>query len=149
MRSFILSLVISIGFLLLSVIAIRHRRLHDQAAVLWLVVSLVMVFLSLTLPLHLLDHVAHLVGIAYPPDLLLLVAVLFLVVLVFQLSVSLARLSAKHTTLVQDIGILTTRPPEMPGEATDHASEEDARSDPVGSTVQNRPFPPSHPSTKV
>jgi hypothetical protein len=140
MRSFILSLVISVGFLLLSVIAIRRRRLHDQAAVLWLVVSLVMVFLSLTLPLHLLDRVAHLLGIAYPPDLLLLVAVLFLVVLVFQLSVSLARLSAKHTTLVQDIGILTTRPPETPDETTDHALEEDARSGPVESAVQNHPW---------
>jgi hypothetical protein len=149
MRSFVLSLVISVGFLLLSVIAIRRRQLHDQAAVLWLVVSLVMVFLSLTLPLHLLDRVAHLVGIAYPPDLLLLVAVLFLVVLVFQLSVSLARLSAKQTTLVQDIGILTTRPPEMPDETTDRASEEDARSGPVESAVQNRPLPLSHPSTKV
>ena len=45
-----------------------------------------LVFLSATLPLHILDHVAHFVGIAYPPDLILLIGVLFLVALVFQLS---------------------------------------------------------------
>lgn len=115
MRAFVLSMVVSLGFLALSVRAVRRRRLREQAAVLWLLVSLAMVVLSATLPLHLLDHVASLVGIAYAPDLVLLVAVLFLVVLVFHLSLSLARLHAKHTALVQELGILTaTAAPDDP-----------------------------------
>jgi hypothetical protein len=69
-------------------------------------VCFMMVLLSATLPLHVLDRVSHFVGIAYPPDLILLVAVLFLVALVFQLSLALARLSAKQTVLVQEIGLL-------------------------------------------
>ena len=107
MKAFALSLVVSIGFLLLSVRAVRRRVLREQAALLWLAVSLVMVFVSATLPLHLLDRMAELVGIAYAPDLILLLAVLFLVVLVFHLSLSLARLHEKHTALVQEFGILT------------------------------------------
>lgn len=121
MRAFALSLVISLGFLWLSLRAVRRRILREQAAVLWLAVSTVMVFLSATLPLHLLDHLASLVGIAYPPDLILLLAVLFLVVLVFQLSLGLARLNAKHTALVQEFGILTATPP-----ADDHDPGHDA-----------------------
>lgn len=117
MRAFVLSLVVSLGFLGVSVGAVRRRALREQAAVLWLGVSLAMVLLSATLPAHLLDRVAHLVGIAYPPDLVLLLAVLFLVVLVFHLSLSLARLNQKHTVLVQEFGILTaTRSPQDTGE---------------------------------
>ncbi|MHB8682122.1 MAG: DUF2304 domain-containing protein [Acidimicrobiales bacterium] len=112
MRAFALSLVVSLGFLFLSARAVRRRVLREQAAVLWLAVSLAMVFLSATLPLHLLDHLASVVGIAYAPDLILLLAVLFLVVLVFQLSLSLAKLNAKHTALVQEFGILTATTPQ-------------------------------------
>jgi hypothetical protein len=79
-----------------------------------------MLFMSATLPLHLLDHIAAALGIAYAPDLLLLAAVLFLVVLVFHLSLSLSELREKHRTLVQEFGVLTARTqPEAagPGEA--------------------------------
>jgi hypothetical protein len=38
------------------------------------------------------------------------VAVLFLVMLVFHLSLSLARLHEKHTALVQEFGLLTATP---------------------------------------
>jgi hypothetical protein len=126
MKAFVLSLVVSSGFLLLSVRAVRRRVLREQAALLWLGVSLAMVFVSATLPLHLLDRMAALVGIAYAPDLVLLLAVLFLVVLVFHLSLSLARLHEKHTTLVQEFGILTATPP---------ADEPKA---PVGPTLEQR-----------
>src|ERR1039458_49814 len=86
MRLFGLSLVVSIAFLALSVRAIRRHRLSEHTGMLWLGVSLVMVFLSATLPFHLLDRAARFVGIAYPPDLILLIAVLFLFAFTFQLS---------------------------------------------------------------
>jgi hypothetical protein len=115
MRAFALSMILSLGFLALSVVAMRRQRLREQAALLWLLVSLVMVFVSATLPIHLLDRVSHLVGIAYPPDLVLLLAVLFLIVLVFHLSLTLDRLSTKQTALVQEIGLLTAVTPPNSG----------------------------------
>ncbi|MGH9061732.1 MAG: DUF2304 domain-containing protein [Acidimicrobiales bacterium] len=106
MKAFILALCIGLGFVVVIVGAIRRRALRDQMALLWLVVSVVMLTLSLTVPFHLLDHVAHLVGVAYGSDLLLLAAVVFLVLLVFQLSIAVARLSARTTRLTQDLGLL-------------------------------------------
>jgi hypothetical protein len=108
MRAIVLSLVLSISFLAMAMTAIRRGRLREHAAVLWLAVSLVMVLLSATLPTHLLDHAARLAGIAYPPDLILLLAVLFLVILVFHLSLAVSRLSANQTILVQEIALMTT-----------------------------------------
>jgi len=114
MRLFALSLVVSIAFLALSVRAIRRHRLSEHTGMLWLGVSLVMVFLSATLPFHLLDRAARFVGIAYPPDLILLIAVLFLFAFTFQLSMGQAQLNEKNTKLAQAIGILTATPPQPP-----------------------------------
>jgi hypothetical protein len=116
MRAFVLSMVVSLGFLVVSVVAMRRHRLREQAAILWLLVSFVMVFVSATLPLNLLGHVSRFVGIDYPPDFILLLAVLFLVMLVFHLSLSLDRLSAKQTALVQEMGLLTAPPPPPEGD---------------------------------
>ncbi|HEX3841316.1 MAG TPA: DUF2304 family protein [Acidimicrobiales bacterium] len=104
----------SIGFLALSLRAIRQHRLSEHTGMLWLGVSLVMVFLSATLPFHLLDRAARFVGIAYPPDLILLIAVLFLFAFAFQLSIGQARLNEKNTKLAQEVGILATTPPRPP-----------------------------------
>ena len=106
-RACVMATVVSVGFFVLVVRAVRRRRLGEQAALLWLCVSAAMVVLSATLPLHVLDRLSNLVGIAYPPDLLLLLAVLFLVALLFHQTLSLAKLQARHTTLVQELGILT------------------------------------------
>ena len=110
MRATILALGVSLGFFLLTLNAIRRQRLRERQALLWMGVCIMMVLLSATLPLHVLDRVSHFVGIAYPPDLILLIAVLFLVALVFQQSLALARLTAKQTVLVQEIGLLTAQP---------------------------------------
>ena len=82
--------------------------------------------LANVVPTHLLDRVSHFVGIAYPPDLILLLAVLFLMVLVFHLSLSLARLSAKQTALVQEIGLMTTMSPSTLGTRTSDGEDGDA-----------------------
>lgn len=129
MRAFILCMALSLAFLGMSLRAIRRRVLREQSAVLWLGVSVVMVVLSATLPAHVLDHVAHMVGIAYPPDLILLLGILFLVILVFHLSISFAKLHQKHTVLVQEIGILRAVQPsgEEAGPAEDDAADADGR----------------------
>jgi hypothetical protein len=110
MTATIFSLVISLGFLGILLRSMQRQHLRERTALLWLTVGLAMVLFSATLPLHLLNGAAKLVGIAYPPELILLLAILFLVVLVFHLSVGLARLSERQTRLVQELGILTANP---------------------------------------
>jgi hypothetical protein len=117
-KSFAIAVVISVGFLTLSVVAIRKKRLRDQAAVLWIGVSIFMVLSSFALPFHLLDRIAHGIGIAYASDLLFLIAVIFLVLLVFHLSVSLAAIKSRQTRLAQEIALLRATAPKLPGPRT-------------------------------
>jgi hypothetical protein len=118
MKSFVVAIVISLGFFALSLVAIRRKWLRDQAAVLWLAVSLFMVFCSFLLPMHFLDRTAHAIGIAYGSDLLFLIAVIFLVVLVFSLSVNLAAVKANQIRLVQEMALLRAESLGSPGRGT-------------------------------
>ncbi len=138
MKAIVLSLVLSVGFLVVSVVAMRRQQLREQAALLWLSVSLVMVVVSATLPIHLLDRVSHFVGIAYAPDLVLLLAVLFLMVLVFHLSLSLARLSAKQIALVQEIGLMGAVTPASLGTEAEAEAESEVPESP-GRGAESKP----------
>lgn len=106
MRTFAVFMCISVAFLFLTLSAVRRRVLREQMSVLWILVSLGMIALSFTLPFHLLRPVAHALGIAYTSDLVFLMAVLFLVGLVFQLSITVAGLSAKLVRLTQEVALI-------------------------------------------
>ena len=107
MKAFPLAMCISLGFLALIINAIRRRALRDEMTVLWVAVGIAILILSVTLPAHLLDHVAHALGVAYGSDLVLVAAVVFLVILVFQLSISVGRLWLRTTRLAQDLALLS------------------------------------------
>jgi hypothetical protein len=113
MRAFVLALCLSLAFLTMVISALRKRALREQMAVLWIGLSAIFLLFCVSLPFHVLDHVAHFVGIKYGSDLLFLLGMLFLVVLVFQLSLGLARLSSKFTRLAQEFAILTANTPEL------------------------------------
>ena len=113
MSSLALGISVGVAFLVLIVVAIRRRALRDQMAVLWLSVSVVMLALGLSLRTHLLDHLAHAVGVAYGSDLVFGAAVVFLVLLVLQLSVAVARLQARTTRLAQEVGLLRMRQDDL------------------------------------
>jgi hypothetical protein len=107
----IFALAISFGFLAILVRAMRRQELREQAALFWVAIALAMIFISATLPLHLLTQAARLLGIVYPPDLLLLLAAVVLMVLVLHLSVAVVRLSDRQAKLVQQLGLLTANCP--------------------------------------
>lgn len=111
MKTFALSMMLSIAFLAGTIRAMRRQQLREQTALLWLLVSVAIVLLSVTLPFHLLDDVSHLVGVAYGPTLIFVLAVLFLTVLVFHLSVAHDRLRSNQIALVQQLALLTAPAP--------------------------------------
>jgi hypothetical protein len=117
MKTFALSMLLSIAFLVGSLFAMRRQRLREQTAILWLLVSVAVVFMSVTLPFHLLDDVSRLVGVGYGPTLIFVIAMLFLTVLVFHLSVAHDRLRSNQIALVQQLGLLTAPPPPTGGSA--------------------------------
>jgi hypothetical protein len=97
--------VVSLVFGLLTLRAMRRRQLREQVATLWVLVSVVMVVLSVTFPFHVLDHVAHAVGIRYGSDLVFFLAFLFMVVLVFAMSIAITRLNIRTTRLAQELAL--------------------------------------------
>jgi hypothetical protein len=112
-KSFIFSIVISVGFLMLTLRAIRRRKLQEHQSVIWILVALGFVVLSLLLPFDVVGTISHFFGIAYPPNLILLVSILFLIIFVFQLSIAITKLAARQKEIIQMIGLMSIERPEV------------------------------------
>lgn len=109
MKGDLLAGLISAVFLTVTIRAIRKKQLTEALAILWLLVSLVIVLLSAILPFGGLTAVAHFFGIAYPPDLVLVFGMVFLVLFAFQLSVAMSRMSSRQKKLVQELALIRAR----------------------------------------
>ena len=106
MKGYLLAAAISVLFFSLTIRSIRKRQLTELTAILWLGVSVVTVFLSALLPTGAFDSTAHFFGIAYPPDMVLVFGILFLVLLTYQITVMISRLSSRQRVLVQEVALL-------------------------------------------
>jgi hypothetical protein len=83
---------------------IRRGRLKERYSLLWLFSGGVMLILSLSRGL--LEYIAHLVGVFYPPSLLFLIAFIFLLMITLHYSVIISGLSDKNKKLAQEIALL-------------------------------------------
>jgi hypothetical protein len=86
---------------------IRRHRLQERYALLWIATGGVMLFFALWRSA--LDRFAELVGVAYPPSALFMVAGLFVFVVLLHFSTVLSRLSEQNKTLAQQIALLEQR----------------------------------------
>ena len=83
---------------------VRRRRLQERYALLWLLAGV-----GLTLApvfINQFDRVAYVLGFAYPPALLLMLAVVGLLLIIFQLSMTISRNSDHLKVLTQELGLL-------------------------------------------
>jgi hypothetical protein len=93
--------VLVLGFILRLV---RRRELRGKYSLLWLAVG---VFgLVIALVPGLLDDVADWFGVGYPPAILFVIAIAFLVLVVVHLSWELTRLEDRTRTLAQELAML-------------------------------------------
>ncbi|HBO84297.1 MAG: hypothetical protein A2073_01545 [Deltaproteobacteria bacterium GWC2_42_11] len=102
----IFAIIFSLGVFIGIVDLIRRGMLKEQYAILWLVSAVVL--LGLSLWRELLHLIAALLGVAYPPSLLFLVAFLFLLLIVLYFSVIISSLSERNKRLSQEVAILKT-----------------------------------------
>lgn len=108
------------AFVTLSVIIelSRRRSLHDKYAVLWLAVCVVIAVFAIAPGLF--NEIAHHVGVKNPPDLLLVLASLFLLMVCVYLSWEVGRLEDKTRVLAEEITLvraeLAERAPTQPAE---------------------------------
>jgi hypothetical protein len=105
----------ALAILLIVTQLIRKRKLREEYALLWFAASVVLlVFASKR---DLLDRLAALVGISYPPSLLLLGILILGFLLSLHFSVSLSRLSEQNKRLAQELALLRLRLEKPPDSA--------------------------------
>ena len=103
-----LAAAIAAGILLLVVFElIRSRRLQERYALLWLLTGVVIFILAVWRGL--LGKLSDLVGIAYPPSALFVLAAFFILLVLLHYSTVISRLSEQNTILAQRLAILENR----------------------------------------
>ena len=112
----------SVFFLILSVLVcafvimqVRHQRMKERYAALWLIIGAIIIVLG-AFP-NLLNGVADFVGVALPVNLLFLLSILLLMGVSIHLTLELSRLSEKTRILAEEVAILKALQ-EQPGDAS-------------------------------
>ena len=83
---------------------LRRRQLRDKYAVVWLMVCVPTVVFAITPGLF--NRLAHSVGVINPPDLLTVLAALFLLMVCVYLSWEVGRLEDKTRLLAEEVALL-------------------------------------------
>jgi hypothetical protein len=100
----VFSIVGSLIVLTMVTQLIRRRRLREEYAILWFISSIFLIVLSLRRDF--LEQTAALLGIAYPPSLLLLGGLILGFLLSMHFSIALTRLSEQNKILAQELALL-------------------------------------------
>lgn len=97
----LISAVITIGVL---VELLRRRQLRQKYALTWVLVGVVVAVIAITPGTF--NRAAHAVGVINPPDLLVVLAALFLLLVCVHLSWEIGRLEDKTRVLAEELAIL-------------------------------------------
>jgi hypothetical protein len=136
-RAMVFGLLASVGALVFVLELVRRRRLKEEYSLLWLATAIVLIVLSVSRPL--LDVLANVVGIFYPPSALFLVAMAFFLAILLHFSTVITRLTQENKDNAQQIAILrwqieqtqqAQKPlPARPQHADEHQHDENRRVD--------------------
>lgn len=100
----IIAIILSTALLLFVLELVRKGLLKERYSILWLGSAFMLLLLSVWKGL--LDRIAALVGIFYPPSFLFLIAFIFLLLIVLHFSIVISIISEKNRKLAQEIGLL-------------------------------------------
>ena len=103
-RSRLLLFLMGLAVLVLVINLVRKRQLQERYALLWLLAGLVLTLAPLFS--NVLDRIAYALGIDYPPALLLLLAIIGLMLILFQLSLAISHNTDQLKVLSQELGLL-------------------------------------------
>ena len=102
--SIIFAVGASLAALLIVLELVRRRRLSEEYSLLWLITALVMLVVGIWRDL--LHSLADAVGIEYPPNLLFLLAALFLLFIQLYFSTVITRLTRENKEIAQQVALL-------------------------------------------
>ncbi len=120
-RSIIFAVGASLIALLIVLELVRRRHLSEEYSLLWLGTAIVMLVVGVWRDL--LHGLADLVNIEYPPNLLFLLAALFLLFIQLYFSTVITRLTRESKEAAQQIALLRFELEQLSGEQVD--SEKD------------------------
>jgi len=131
----IVAIVASGGLLVMILELVRQRRLLERYALLWLFSALVL--LGLAIWRGLLEDIASVIGVAYPPNALFFIAFAFVLVLLLHFSLAVSRLTDQSKVLAQRLALLEERQrrsEQAAGEEGTPAVEDPTRFERAGSS---------------
>jgi hypothetical protein len=82
----------------------RTRKLQERYALLWVLAAVGLTLAPVAIGV--IDQVAYALGVAYPPALLLALAVVALMLIILQLSLSISQQADQIKVLTQELGLL-------------------------------------------
>ncbi len=121
-RSTLFMIGASIVALLVVLELVRRRRLSEQYSLLWLGTAIVMLVVGAWRDL--LHSLAALVNIHHPPNLLFLLAALFLLFIQLYFSTVITRLARESKEAAQQIALLRHELSQLRGEQTDDEDDD-------------------------
>ena len=121
-RSIILAVGASIIALLVILELVRRRRLGEEYSLLWLATAIVMLVVGVWRDL--LHSLAAAVGIHYAPNLLFLLAALFLLFIQLYLSTVITKLTQENKDIAQQVALLRYEVEGLRGEQSHGQGEQ-------------------------
>ena len=103
----IVSIIVSLGFLLFVIQQVRKKRLSEAYSLLW--VGTGIIFITVSAWPQLLGYLSTLVGIQYAPATLFLILLICMLLLCLQFSILLTMRSRQTKRLAQEIALLKNK----------------------------------------
>ncbi|VAV82758.1 hypothetical protein MNBD_DELTA01-1755 [hydrothermal vent metagenome] len=118
----LISIIVVIVLFVLVIDFIRRGLLKEKYSVLWLILIAVVGLFAVWRDL--LDRVAMLVGVKYPPSLLFLMAFVFVLLILLHFSVVISVLTERNKKLAQEVAIIKDELLEIEKKLLDNKSKE-------------------------
>lgn len=119
-RIFVILLGLAVALFVIN--QVRTRKIKEQYALLWILTAVLLVLVPIFVDV--VDAISYALGILYPPAFIFLIALICILIILFQFSMSISRFSEEIKVLAQDIALLTKRVEDLESR---HASEEGKR----------------------
>jgi hypothetical protein len=133
----LISIAVSAALVVAIVELVRRGRLTEEYSFIWIVCAVALFVLSLWR--NLLDRAASILGVHYPPALLLLVLTFFVVIVSLYFSVVVSRHRKDIERLVEEVALLEERVRTLRGGTADGAAEREGFTDGVPPRAQSGP----------
>jgi hypothetical protein len=107
LRARLFAIALGVAVLLFVVNLVRTRKLKEEFALLWLLTAIVLVLAPLLIDY--LDMIAHALGIEYPPAFIFVLAIICVLLVLFQFSMRISHFSEQIKVLTQELALLRAR----------------------------------------